>query len=1463
MAFVSPVAWAYPGAASPPRAMATPSQRSPLATPAQRSPVPTQTGPCVAQRTPVQTQVAMQSPHARGAVPTGQPGLPQGAGQHRMIQQTMPQQVPKQPAVSQLPQQPAASQLKQQAQLPQPKHVQPKPAPSQTQPSAVLQAQPPATKIVKPVPAPQQAKAVQPGQTQQFPKPTQVSQPNACSAAQQGNSGRVAAGQQAKQALREAVATAPPTVAAGTAMPAPATEGMQAAQASKQLRGYACMTSPQLLELCKSLEKSRFTMEKLLAQLVNEQGKLLNHRGTLRARIAEVEEALKASEAADAVPAAPAAELAAPAIELVAPATELAAPAAARAAETIAEGPTGVRQRETLSAAPNGKTAADSDPISEVAAPADPAAVIAMTEPAAGASLATSETCNGDAAAGEGGTLLAASQAREEPEVVSPAAAPGESEIPTTRPENLESVLQNYSLDGSSEMPDSDTLQGLRNMSPRLQEGDAQPAVVNAPEELMAKAAPTGSIRLTWFYDEAMLERLAEPEARELLSFEIRQQSEGAGGRLRTRVHTCLAQLPLQGQEIGEQGFAVEGCAPGRVYTFSVRAKLDWKDQSAEPSYSEYCVPVNAAPLGRSFGGSLNAPSGMPMLSGSATIPLSGSMRAPASSLSSTMTSTQMQSLSTTCPLPSFAEETSPRNGPAKGATQPELAVERRLSRAAESQASNILPSLQDSAGKLRSWLVQNRLLPGSAAPSQEAASQQVSRSSQPSQSAQTSAAPAPATSGTTSLPAPVVTGAVDAASPASPSSSDQGFLRKWLRDRQQTRSPEQEPEPQLLSPATDAPTAPSSPVSGPRGLGKPVLQGPAATVPAVPSSFTAPAPSQKFQPDRTKAGSFAAAPSPSMATPQRSTLVESILQRAYPDRYSPTPNGTTNGVLGTAAVSPSSAMQLTQEAELTSRLHTMREAPTSVRHEQRSHQASRQAEEPQQSLNPEMDVTRAPGDLVLQEHQVSSNIPPLPAPCAEAPSAPVVHGAPVEAKTSGGIPQAMLPEACQTAQVARPQPNPGQDALMAVPRAKSFGGVELRQGHGVAPANLQAGSFRAPHRPTQEPIHAQLQQQEYRSPEQPQALSPQASFSGNFPSSSSFPAQRRASSHAVPPRQTGTAMMPMSAPEQLGGTRPLAVQQQPQRPQLNQGQQVVQRMLGESANGSLQTINSLPAPNASLGGGGAPGQSYAAPAQHTRPLPARQFSVPAEPFPQLQQQQLNFFAPSVNQGLCAASLSETANSLLGPLAGNPFTPQRMQSMGASFAPPLAPLVEPESELFKPLPSFAPQLDEAPPPRSAPGFEPPPPPRSAPSLQHAADFGRGMSNGNGARGDFPRWNDPIQSFGGMDFREPSEPSRMSRPPVLHEDLPSYDSHRYGGSGHGGSCGYGGSSGTRHVLQVRMADSRWESLNFSSGDDIERQGRMFIQKNGLKAAFTPGLLSRMQQMISIGQDYACADIVDLI
>ena len=93
------------------------------------------------------------------------------------------------------------------------------------------------------------------------------------------------------------------------------------------------------------------------------------------------------------------------------------------------------------------------------------------------------------------------------------------------------------------------------------------------------------------------------------LNFEIRQQSEGVGGRLRIRLHSCPAVYlakdgavqarrpdPLSTLDRQEQSYVVEGCGSGRAYGFSVRACLP-SGSSEFSALVSAALPAKAASL--------------------------------------------------------------------------------------------------------------------------------------------------------------------------------------------------------------------------------------------------------------------------------------------------------------------------------------------------------------------------------------------------------------------------------------------------------------------------------------------------------------------------------------------------------------------------------------------------------------------------------------------------------------------------------------------------------------------------------------------------------------------------------------------------------------------------------------------------------------------------------------------------
>jgi len=73
----------------------------------------------------------------------------------------------------------------------------------------------------------------------------------------------------------------------------------------------------------------------------------------------------------------------------------------------------------------------------------------------------------------------------------------------------------------------------------------------------------------------------------------------------------------------------------------------------------------------------------------------------------------------------------------------------------------------------------------------------------------------------------------------------------------------------------------------------------------------------------------------------------------------------------------------------------------------------------------------------------------------------------------------------------------------------------------------------------------------------------------------------------------------------------------------------------------------------------------------------------------------------------------------------------------------------------------------------------------------------------------------------------------------------------------------GAAGPQYSLTVLTSDSRWELLNFGPGENLEHKGAAFLRQKGLKAAFQAGIVSKMHEMIQMGQAQSSVDIVDLI
>lgn len=139
------------------------------------------------------------------------------------------------------------------------------------------------------------------------------------------------------------------------------------------------------------------------------------------------------------------------------------------------------------------------------------------------------------------------------------------------------------------------------------------------------------------------------------------------------------------------------------------------------------------------------------------------------------------------------------------------------------------------------------------------------------------------------------------------------------------------------------------------------------------------------------------------------------------------------------------------------------------------------------------------------------------------------------------------------------------------------------------------------------------------------------------------------------------------------------------------------------------------------------------------------------------------------------------------------------------------------------------------------GFEPPPPPRSAPAAAHAAKRRAGPFGGT-----LPNDGLPLPPPSGS----PSPPQPML--PMAPQPMLGQEDH---------NLDFGG--GPKHTLEVRTADNHWQALTFRPGEDVRRAGELFIARHALKAAFLPGLVARLRQMLATGQTRSSVDIVDLI
>mmetsp|Transcript_27426 Transcript_27426/g.44002 ORF Transcript_27426/g.44002 Transcript_27426/m.44002 type:complete len:1324 (+) Transcript_27426:130-4101(+) len=121
---------------------------------------------------------------------------------------------------------------------------------------------------------------------------------------------------------------------------------------------------------------------------------------------------------------------------------------------------------------------------------------------------------------------------------------------------------------------------------------------LSMPEDVLASVDSNGDIQLTWFYDESLLECLVDPQhSLKTLEFQVKQQTEGLNGHIRTRFHT----IPCSGA-IEEQRFAPPGCIACRTYSFSIRARAKYEDEANE-RVSHFCEPVEASPTGKQLTG--------------------------------------------------------------------------------------------------------------------------------------------------------------------------------------------------------------------------------------------------------------------------------------------------------------------------------------------------------------------------------------------------------------------------------------------------------------------------------------------------------------------------------------------------------------------------------------------------------------------------------------------------------------------------------------------------------------------------------------------------------------------------------------------------------------------------------------------------------------------------------------------
>jgi len=73
----------------------------------------------------------------------------------------------------------------------------------------------------------------------------------------------------------------------------------------------------------------------------------------------------------------------------------------------------------------------------------------------------------------------------------------------------------------------------------------------------------------------------------------------------------------------------------------------------------------------------------------------------------------------------------------------------------------------------------------------------------------------------------------------------------------------------------------------------------------------------------------------------------------------------------------------------------------------------------------------------------------------------------------------------------------------------------------------------------------------------------------------------------------------------------------------------------------------------------------------------------------------------------------------------------------------------------------------------------------------------------------------------------------------------------------------GEGSDMHMLSIMSSDNNWDSIGFSSGENVEQRARLWIQKQGLNPAFQKGLVRQMRQMVNMKLITASVDIVDLL